>query len=57
MVQNLESRRKGRVEKTKKIERRDAKERNAVAGKFWEGKRKYGLARIFARQPSLPKLR
>lgn len=33
----------------KKIERQDARDRNAVEGKFGEGKRKYGLARIFAR--------
>ena len=33
----------------KKIERQDARERNAVEGKFGEGKRKYGLAKIFAR--------
>ena len=33
----------------KKIERQDASARNAVEGKFGEGKRKYGLARIFAR--------
>lgn len=33
----------------KRIERQDAKERNAVEGKFGEGKRKYGLARIFAK--------
>jgi hypothetical protein len=33
----------------KKIERQDARERNATEGKFGEGKRKYGLARIFAR--------
>jgi len=33
----------------KKIERQDASERNAVEGKFREGKRKYGLARIFAK--------
>ena len=33
----------------KKIERQDARARNAVEGKFGEGKRKYGLARIFAR--------
>jgi transposase, IS5 family len=33
----------------KQIERQDARERNAVESKFGEGKRKYGLARIFAR--------
>jgi len=33
----------------KRIERQDASERNAVEGKFGEGKRKYGLARIFAK--------
>jgi len=33
----------------KRIERQDARERNAVEGKFGEGKRKYGLARIFAK--------
>lgn len=33
----------------KKIERQDARNRNAVEGKFGEGKRKYGLGRIFAR--------
>jgi len=33
----------------KRIEKQDAKERNAVEGKFGEGKRKYGLARIFAK--------
>lgn len=33
----------------KKIERQDARERNAVEGKFGEGKRKYGLARIAAK--------
>jgi hypothetical protein len=32
-----------------KQERQDARDRNAVEGKFGEGKRKYGLARIFAR--------
>jgi hypothetical protein len=41
---------KASIKKTeKKIERQDAKDRNAVEGKFGEGKRKYGLARIFAR--------
>lgn len=33
----------------KRIERQDASERNSVEGKFGEGKRKYGLARIFAK--------
>lgn len=33
----------------KQIERQDARERNAVEGKFGEGKRKYGLARITAK--------
>lgn len=33
----------------KNIERQDAGERNAVEGKFGEGKRKYGLARIYAK--------
>ena len=33
----------------KKIERQDARDRNAVEGKFGVGKRKNGLARIFAR--------
>ena len=33
----------------KRIERQDARARNAVEGKFGEGKRKYGLAKIFAR--------
>ncbi len=33
----------------KRIERQDAQARNAVEGKFGEGKRKYGLAKIFAR--------
>ena len=33
----------------KRIERQDARERNAVEGKFGEGKRKYGLDKIFAR--------
>jgi transposase, IS5 family len=33
----------------KRIERQDARERNAVEGKFGEGKRKYGLALIHAR--------
>ncbi len=33
----------------KKIERLDAQERNAVEGKFGEGKRKYGLSRIYAK--------
>ena len=33
----------------KRIERQDAKERNAVEGKLGEGKRKYGLACIFAK--------
>lgn len=33
----------------KKIERQDARERNAVEGKFGEGKRKYGLSRVYAR--------
>lgn len=33
----------------KRIERQDVRERNAVEGKFGEGKRKYGLARIVAK--------
>lgn len=33
----------------KRIERQDARERNAVEGNFGEGKRKYGLAKIVAR--------
>ena len=33
----------------RKIERQDARGRNAVEGKFGEGKRKYGLDRIHAR--------
>jgi ribosomal protein L34E len=33
----------------KKIERQDARDRNAVESKFGEGKRKYSLGRIFAR--------
>ncbi|TLM97902.1 MAG: transposase, partial [Actinobacteria bacterium] len=33
----------------KRIERQDAGERNAIEGKFGEGKRKYGLARIAAK--------
>lgn len=33
----------------KRIERQDARKHNAVEGKFGEGKRKYGLARTFAR--------
>lgn len=38
------------IKKTeKKQERQDARDRNAVEGKFGEGKRKYGLGRIFAR--------
>lgn len=36
-----------KVEKT--LERMDAKMRNAVEGKFGEGKRKYGLDRIYAK--------
>jgi hypothetical protein len=31
------------------LERQDASERNAIEGKFGEGKRRYGLARIMAR--------
>lgn len=31
-----------------RLERQDARERNAVEGKFGEGKRRYGLARIMA---------
>jgi hypothetical protein len=31
------------------LERQDAGERNAIEGKFGEGKRCYGLARIMAR--------
>jgi len=31
------------------IERQDARNRNAVEGKFGEGKRKYGLSRIAAK--------
>jgi len=33
----------------KRIERQDARERNAIEGKFGEGKRKYGLNRITAK--------
>ncbi|WP_157833515.1 transposase, partial [Desulfotruncus alcoholivorax] len=33
----------------KRLERQDASERNAVEGKFGEGKRRYSLARIMAR--------
>jgi IS5 family transposase len=33
----------------KRIERQDARQRNEVEGKFGEGKRKYGLARIYAK--------
>jgi hypothetical protein len=33
----------------KKIERQDARDRNAVESKFGEGKRKYSLGRIFSR--------
>ena len=33
----------------KRIERQDARDRNAVEGKFGEGKRRYGLGRILAR--------
>ena len=33
----------------KQIERQDAAERNAIEGKFGEGKRRYGLDRIRAR--------
>jgi IS5 family transposase len=33
----------------KRLERQDASERNAVEGKFGEGKRRFGLARIMAR--------
>lgn len=33
----------------KRLERQDASERNIVEGKFGEGKRRYGLARIMAR--------
>ncbi|KJS77429.1 MAG: transposase [Desulfotomaculum sp. BICA1-6] len=33
----------------RQLERQDAGERNAVEGKFGEGKRRYGLARIMAR--------
>jgi len=33
----------------RRLERQDAGERNAVEGKFGEGKRRYGLARIMAR--------
>jgi len=33
----------------KRLERRDAKKRNAVEGKFGEGKRRYGLDRIMAK--------
>lgn len=36
-------------EAEKRIERQDARERNAVEGKFGEGKRKYKLARIYAK--------
>ncbi|MPL59358.1 hypothetical protein SDC9_04910 [bioreactor metagenome] len=36
-----------KVEKT--LERTDAKMRNAVEGKFGEGKRKYGFDRIYAK--------
>jgi hypothetical protein len=33
----------------RRLERQDASERNAIEGKFGEGKRRYGLARIMAR--------
>ena len=33
----------------KRLEQQDARERNAVEGKFGEGKRKYSLSRIMAR--------
>jgi len=37
------------LQKEKHLERQDSKQRNAVEGKFGEGKRRYGLARIMAR--------
>ncbi|MBZ4644140.1 MAG: transposase family protein [Deferribacteraceae bacterium] len=39
------------LQEHRNLERQDAKERNAVEGKFGEGKRKYGLDRIMARLP------
>ena len=40
---------KEKQQEQKRLERQDASERNAVEGKFGEGKRRYGLARIMAR--------
>ena len=40
---------KEKQKEQKRLERQDASERNAVEGKFGEGKRRYGLARIMAR--------
>jgi len=40
---------KEKQKEQKRLERQDACERNAVEGKFGEGKRRYGLARIMAR--------
>ena len=40
---------KDKNKEQKRIERQDARERNAVEGKFGQGKRRYGLARIMAR--------
>jgi hypothetical protein len=37
------------LQKEKHLQRQDSKNRNAVEGKFGEGKRRYGLARIMAR--------
>jgi hypothetical protein len=37
--------------KTKRLEREEASERNAIEGKFGEGKRSYGLGLIRARLP------
>jgi len=42
---------KGEETSSKRIERQDAAERNAIEGKFGEGKRKYGLGLIRARLP------
>lgn len=40
---------KEKQKEQKRLERQDASERNAVEGKFGEGKRRYSLARIMAR--------
>ena len=42
---------KGEETSSKRIERQDAAERNAIEGKFGEGKRRYGLGLIRARLP------